>query len=664
MAHKRVLLSLVAALVVVGAGVGVAQGSKGRSNSRHGHHGSGGSRNGSHTATPIKHVVVIFQENESFDHYFGTYPKAANTDGQRFHAAPGTPAVDGLPPATSRSLPRNLRHKTNLLTNNPNESQPQRLDSSATGLPGHAGGQLTCDEDHNYSDEQQAFDGGKMDHFVQSTGVDAGSKSPSGAPCLASQVMDYYDGNTVTAMWNYAQHYSLSDNSFGVTFGPSAPGAINVTAGDTGNVDTGHEANNPSISTPTSPNGDLTPDGKGGFSLTNDAQPYWDDCSTRDAVAFKGTNIGDSLNKAGLSWGWFQGGFAPTTTFAAASAATGHSGQPTSTFIPDEFSGDFTGKNVPPNASNQALCDAVHPVGAALGGTGQWGYKDDYIPHHEPFEYYASTANPHHLTLPTDGAGKDTLAGLKKIGTDTQSYIKGVPQFNTPNHQYDTSDFDQLVAAIHRGKLPASALPAVTFLKAPGYEDGHPGYSDPADEQAFVAREINALMRTPDWKSTAVIVNWDDSDGWYDHVYSGVTNPSLSPADNLTNTTFTPPTSGQCGPSPQKKAPLAGEQGRCGFGPRLPLLVISPYARVNHVDRNLTDQASILDFIEYNWRLPGIPGSADRVLSKLDRKQGRSFDLAGMFEVKHPRAEKLILNPATGEPAAGKRQHRQRGSGS
>jgi phospholipase C len=57
------------------------------------------------TATPIKHVVVIFQENVSFDHYFGTYPNASDTDGQSFHAAPGTPAVDGLTPATGPSLP-------------------------------------------------------------------------------------------------------------------------------------------------------------------------------------------------------------------------------------------------------------------------------------------------------------------------------------------------------------------------------------------------------------------------------------------------------------------------------------------------------------------------------------------------------------------------------
>jgi phospholipase C len=375
-------------------------------------------------------------------------------------------------------------------------------------------------------------------------------------------------------------------------------------------------------------------------------------------VAFHGTNIGDELNRAGLSWGWFEGGFHPTTTFAAASAATGRTGQPTSQFIPDEFSGSFPGKNVPPNASNQALCDAVHPVGAALGGTGQWGYKDDYIPHHEPFQYYASTANPHHLTVPVNAAGQDTRTGLEQIGRDTQSFVHGVPQFNTPNHQYDMSDFDQLVAAIGRGRLPQSALPAVSFLKAPGYQDAHPGYSDPADEQAFVTREINSLMRTPDWRSTVVIVNYDDSDGWYDHAYSGVTNPSLSPADNLTNTTFTPPTSGQCGPRPQTKAPLAGEQGRCGFGPRLPMLVISPFARENHVDHTLTDQASILNFVEYNWRLPGIPGSADQVLSGRNASHGLPFDLAGMFDFKHPQGQKLILSPVTGEPAARARHRR------
>jgi phospholipase C len=170
-----------------------------------------GDGHNSDTRTPIRHLVVIFQENVSFDHYFGTYPTAANTGGQPFAAAPHTPKVAGLTPA--------------LLTSNPNSSQPARLDSSPTGLAGSAGGQLTCDQDHNYSDEQQAFDGGKMDQFVQSVGT-AGGTSPFGTPCNPSIVMDYYDGNTVTAFWNYAQRYAMSDNSFSPTFGPSAPGAV------------------------------------------------------------------------------------------------------------------------------------------------------------------------------------------------------------------------------------------------------------------------------------------------------------------------------------------------------------------------------------------------------------------------------------------------------
>jgi phospholipase C len=567
------------------------------------------------SATPIQHLVVIYQENVSFDHYFGTYPQAANTDGQRFVAGRTTPSVNGL--------------TTSLLTANPNAAQPQRLDSSVTG-------QLTCDQDHNYSDEQKAFDGGKMDRFVESVGTGSGSKSPEGSPCDSKIVMDYYDGNVVTAMWNYAQHFAMSDNSFGTTFGPSSPGALNVISGDTGNVDTGHEANNPSVATAAAPNADLTADGTGGFSLTSDAQPFWDDCSTRDAVAMNGKNVGDELNAAGLSWGWFEGGFRPSTSFADALAATGHTGQQTATFIPDEFrTAGF--QNSVPNSSNQGICDAVHPVGVALGGTGQWGYKDDYIPHHEPFQYYASTANPHHLSVPTNARGRDTLAGLSEIGRDTQSYVGGVPQFDTPNHNYDMSDFDQLVAAIGSGDLPPSALPAVSFLKAGGYQDGHAAYSDPADEQAFVVHEINALEQTPDWAHTAVIIAYDDSDGWYDHAYPGVQNPSNSVADV------------KCGSG----TPLAGEQGRCGFGPRLPLLVISPFAKQNAVDHNLSDQASIPNFIEYNWGLPAISGSADQILAGVDKGP---FDLSGLFDFNRPTAKPLILDPVTGQPTHGNEQ--------
>jgi phospholipase C len=570
------------------------------------------------TTTPIRHLVVIFQENVSFDHYFGTYPKAANTSGQRFHAAGNTPSVNNL------ANTKGVGGKGNLLTNNPNrdasgnQANPRRLN------PANINDVLTCDQDHNYNAEQKAFDGGKMDKFVTSVGTGSGT-SGTGQPCNARDVMNYYDGNTVTGLWNYAQNFAMSDNSFGTTFGPSSPGAINLASGNTGTV--GKMINGADT------NGDTVPNGKGGSSLISDAQPYYDDCSTRDAVSMTGKNIGNELNAAGLSWGWFQGGFRPTTSFATATGGT----QPTSTFTPDQFKGKFA--TAP--ASDQGLCNAVHPVGAAIGGTGgvtpgpsNYGSKDDYIPHHAPFQYYASTANPHHLPP----------ASVSAIGTDTQTFKSGVPQFDTANHQYDTSDFNSLVGAIAHGYVSPDHLPAVSFLKAPGYQDGHAGYSDPIDEQKFIVHEINALQNTPDWSSTAVVIAYDDSDGWYDHVYSGIHNTSNTsavatppgPQDFLTGT-------GLCG-NTTAHPPLAGQNGRCGYGPRLPLLVISPWAKRNFVAHNLTDQSSIIKFIEDNWRLPRIRGSFDAIAGSLNTM----FNFHNVNGYNHN--HKLFLDPTTGQP--------------
>jgi phospholipase C len=593
---------------------------------------------------------VIFQENVSFDHYFGTYPYAANTTGEPFQAGhPGLNLADlaaslglhgigatlNVDAARRRVGVNNLLdtpgaggHGT-LLTNNPNldaaghQVNPRRLD------PANISDVLTCDQDHNYNDEQKAFDGGLMDKFVTTVGNGGTTnKSPTGQPCQASDVMNYYDGNTVTGLWNYANQFAMSDNSFGTTFGPSAPGAINLVSGNTGNV--GLTINGAAT------DGDTVPDSIGGKSLIEDAQPYYDDCSTRDAVSLTGQNIGDKLNAAGVSWGWFQGGFRPTTSFAAAAPS-----QATSTFTPDQFKG----LPAPAPASAQGLCDAVHPVGAAIGGVGgtaagpnNYGSKDDYIAHHEPFQYYASTANPHHLPP----------ASLASIGTDTQTITAGVPQFNTANHQYDTSDFNALVGAINRGYVSPNSLPAVSFLKAPGYQDGHAAYSDPYDEQQFIATTINELEQSPDWSSTAVVIAYDDSDGFYDHVYSGVHNPSNTstaatppgPQDFLTGT-------GLCGTG----TPLAGQNGRCGYGPRLPLLVVSPWAKHNAVDHTLTDQSSLPRFVEDNWQLPRIPDSVDARAGTLDNL----FDFAtkrgsGYAYGNAPNAGAFPLDPVTGLP--------------
>ncbi len=224
----------------------------------------------------------------------------------------------------------------------------------------------------------------------------------------------------------------------------------------------------------------------------------------------------------------------------------------------------------------------------------------DYSAHHEPFQYYASTANPHHLP---------------------PSSVAAVGHTDAANHQYDLVDF---AAALRGGNLPA-----VSFLKAAEYQDGHAGYSDPLDEQHFLVDTLNALQRSTAWPSTAVVIAYDDSDGWYDHQASPIVNPSRSAQDALT-------APGVCGSG----TPLGGFPDRCGYGPRLPLLVISPYARTNVVDHTVIDQTSILRFVEDNW-LSG------------QRIGGGSFDaLAGpltpMFDFQHGHAGRLILDPATG----------------
>ena len=163
--------------------------------------------------TPIEHVVVLFPENISFDHYFGTYPNAANGAGEpAFTAAPGTPSVNGLSEA--------------LLKHNPNQFNPERLSRSEA---------VTCDQGHSYTPEQEAANNGLMNQFVQKTQGHDATRRPKKINKYGPNgiVMDYYDGNTVTALWNYAQHYALNDNSYDNQYGPSTPGAINLVSGDT-----------------------------------------------------------------------------------------------------------------------------------------------------------------------------------------------------------------------------------------------------------------------------------------------------------------------------------------------------------------------------------------------------------------------------------------------
>jgi phospholipase C len=499
--------------------------------------------------TPIQHIVVIFDENISFDHYFGTYPVALNPKGEPpFHALPGTPTVNGLTGA--------------LLTDNPNlntangtgATNPFRLDRSQA---------FTNDQDHDYTPEQISFDMGAMDLFPYSVGTAGPPPSGGGIVDTTGLTMGYFDGNTVTALWNYAQYFALNDNSFSSTFGPSTPGVINLVSGQT----------NGAVKT-LNGTGDEVDGGDGSLTVIGDPDPLNDVCSgsTNNQAQLGSKNIGDLLTAAGVSWGGFMGGF------------------------------NLNVKN--PNGTtgcNRSTTSKITGV-----------EENDYIPHHAFFQYWASTANPKH----------ERPKSISEIGNAGPA-----------NHQYDLNDFFD---AVSHGNFPA-----VSFLKAQGYQDAHAGYSDPLDEQNFVVKVINFLQTQNSWDSTAVVVLYDDSDGWYDHQMSPIVNQSTGPADALTGPDA-------CGTATNSLPGIASGNphalGRCGYGPRQPLLVISPWARQNYVDHTVTDQTSVIRFIEDNWlggqRLPA--GSFDGIASSISQ----------LFDFTRQRTDhgRLLLDPNTGEP--------------
>ncbi len=247
------------------------------------------------TATPIKHLVILYDENVSFDHYFATYPKAANPPGEpAFQAAPGTPTANTLAAA-------------NLLTGNPNftnkangadAAEPFRLDRTQAA---------TADQNHAYTAEQQAYNGGRADLFPKYTGT--ATHGGAGAFGTRGQVMGYYDGNTVTALWTYAQHFAMSDNAYTDTYGPSSPGALEVAAGQTNGVTLVATTQKP-FNLKTAKHSYYINDGAGGIGMINDVDPAFDVCSNpKNQVMMQGRNIGDLLNAARISWGGFMGGF-------------------------------------------------------------------------------------------------------------------------------------------------------------------------------------------------------------------------------------------------------------------------------------------------------------------------------------------------------------------
>jgi phospholipase C len=429
----------------------------------------------------VKHVFVIYQENHSFDNYFGTYPGADNLASAEAQAH-GFRQYD--PIGKSWVTPFRI---TDPDTESPSQSRPV---------------------------VEGKMNGGKMDAFVSTQETFSAKRfDPAAARDVGLLTMSHYDCDTIPYLWMYAQRFALFDHIFSAFTGPSTPSAIEVIAGQAGETQWAREPQ----SAPAANNASGVP-------ITNDLDPAYGpytESSTKFQIpqryatlmlelagsdATQATNetegVGRDLGavvvsaRAPIPWGWYQEGYV-SPTLSLPGYETHHNAPQYFAYL----------------RQNDIFWRNVHEVHAILGQI-----RDG--------------------TLPAGGI----------------FYIKGGTQ---NRFGWKPANHDPYVQSNYLG------------------DDDHPGPGDTDAQigEAFVATFLNAIARSQYWHDSAIIITWDDPGGYYDHV-----------------------------PPLQLQACADGQP--CGDGPRLPFILVSPYARSGAIVHDAGDQTSILKFAETLFDVP------------------------------------------------------------
>jgi phospholipase C len=433
----------------------------------------------------IHHVFVIYQENRSFDSYFGSFPGADNL-------------------ATPEARAHGFRQWDPL---GRTWITPFLLKAADSVDADHSREALLAKSDH-----------GRMDHFVSYE-----EKNPLATPQLAHQIgiltMAHEDCTTIPFPWMYAHRFALYDHIFQAMYGPSTPGNIDLIAGQTGQTQAARhpEETSRSVFTPGEP-------------VVNDENPAFGPYAfTHEA---KGVHQLDQ-------------------TYATLMLSLSGRNAPEAKVDSDDIQGDI-GELA--RLNHQAIPWAWYQEGF---GNGEGDDHPAYIPHHNAPQYFG--------------------------------YIRKNAAFWSGEH-----DLLEFFPTVEKAELPPRS---VIFIKggsenpfgwkpadpaAQGIlgDDDHPAYSDSQLSESLVAKVVNAVARSPYWQDSAIIIIWDDSEGFYDHV---------------------PPP--QFEPCPDKHP--------CGDGPRVPLILISPYARSAGIVSDPGDHASFAKFLDVLFRLPALASLPD-----------------------------------------------------
>ena len=437
----------------------------------------------------IKHVFVIYQENRSFDSYFGTFPGADNlaTAQARAH---GFNQWDAIGKMWIRPFP--LRAAD------------------------------TSDADHSRPALLAKVDHGKMDNYVgweETHLVDVKLASPQFAEQLGILTMAHEDCHTIPFLWMYAHHFTLYDHIFQAMYGPSTPGNIDLIAAQTGQTQAARhpsEAFKSPYATGEPVVNDYNPAfGPYAFHYQVRQPHQLDQTYATLMLTLKGRKAtqakidnGDikkdinelvKLNHQSIPWAWYQEGF----------------------------------------------------------GNGRGNHHPGYVTHHNAPQYFGYIRKNPSMWRGIHGI-HDFFYVMKhrKLPANSVVFVKG------------------------GSKNPFGWKPANPKYQFVLGDDDHPGYSDSQISEALVAKTIDAIARSPYWKSSVIIITWDDSGGFYDHV--------------------PPPAFEEC---PDKHP--------CGDGPRIPLLMISPYSKSGAIVSNPGDTASFAKFLDVLFKLPPLASLPD-----------------------------------------------------
>ena len=481
----------------------------------------------------IKYVFVLFQENRSFDFYFGSYPGA---DG--LYAGPNGPYAPGQVAGFTQTI---VNTDGTLETVTPFKIPATVTDAKGKTVPLYPADIASVNHAHVAMARKIALDASGVaqntGYALTEEGVTVVNGKPSAVPTLERKqfgelVMSHVDCDTVPFLWRYADRFTLFDHFMDTIVGPSTPNAIAMIAGQGGETQWMLHP------------GQATTGGIGAGAtvpMLSDPQPYWG--SALDTA--QQLHQPQALHTFG--------GVSKNLTFAS---------------LPLSFMGSTIKKTTArdydpafdlPDVQEDIEKIAGHGVSAVNWGWYQQGYDreksdpdakathDGYVAHHNAPQYFGYVANNPLATTHMHGLSdffRDVAA--KRLPASGVFYVRG----GYGNIEgWKPQDPNPRLATVFNGN------------------DDHPGYSDSQVSEALLAEEINAIAASPYWSQSAIIITYDESDGEYDHVRPRVRSQDAA------------------------GLPLAQ-------GPRIPALVISPYAVAHGVSHVPTEHSSVIKFVD------------------------------------------------------------------